>query len=79
MMVIACPFCGPRTESEFLWSGEPVRRPDATVGGDGAALADLLYARDNVRGPHEELWWHKHGCRAWFRVRRNTRDNRILP
>jgi heterotetrameric sarcosine oxidase delta subunit len=79
MLVIACPFCGPRAENEFLCGGEPVRRPDAATGADGAALAELLYVRDNVRGPQDEFWWHKHGCRAWFRIRRDTRDNRILP
>jgi heterotetrameric sarcosine oxidase delta subunit len=79
MLVIACPFCGPRAENEFLCGGEPVRRPDAATGADGAALAELLYARDNVRGPQDEFWWHKHGCRGWFRIRRDTRDNRILP
>jgi sarcosine oxidase subunit delta len=79
MLVIACPFCGPRAEGEFLCGGEPVRRPDTAIGADGAALAELLYARDNAKGPHDEFWWHKHGCRAWFRIRRDTRDNRILP
>jgi sarcosine oxidase delta subunit len=33
--------------------------------------------RDNARGVHEELWWHRLGCRRWFRLRRDTRDNAI--
>jgi sarcosine oxidase subunit delta len=79
MLSINCPHCGPRAEVEFACAGEPVRRPDATAPMDGAALAAILYERDNVRGPHEELWWHRHGCRAWFRVVRDTRDNAVLP
>ena len=56
-----------------MWLAAPV------CGNGFAALAALLYERDNVRGPHEELWWHRHGCRAWFRVVRDTRDNAVLP
>lgn len=79
MLSIACPFCGPRAELEFSCGGEKVPRPDAAAAPDGAALAEILYMRDNVRGVHEELWWHRLGCRRWFRVSRDTRDNGVQP
>jgi sarcosine oxidase subunit delta len=74
MLLVHCPHCGPRSETEFVCGGEPVARPD-----EDRALDDVLYARDNLKGAHVELWWHRHGCRLWFRVRRDTAGNRFLP
>lgn len=74
MLLVHCPHCGPRGEAEFVCGGEPVARPD-----DARRLDDALYARDNAKGVHEELWWHRHGCRLWFRTRRDTATNRFLP
>jgi len=79
MLNIPCPFCGLRAEIEFSCGGEASRRPAADAPPDGAALAELLYMRDNARGVHEELWWHRLGCRRWFRLRRDTRDNAFAP
>lgn len=79
MLRVPCPFCGPRAETEFVCGGEATTRPDAAADLDPRALAEQLYARDNIKGPQAELWWHKHGCRRWFRATRDTRDNRFRP
>ena len=79
MLRLVCPFCGPRNEIEFVCGGEATRRPDGEAVLDPAALSAQLYERDNIKGPHVELWWHKHGCRRWFPVTRDTRDNVIAP
>ena len=34
-----------------------------------------IYLRDNAKGPVEEMWWHKHGCRHWLKLARNTATN----
>lgn len=73
MMLIPCPWCGPRPDSEFSAGGEAhiVRPPDP------AALTDeqwgqYLYFRDNVKGAQCERWFHAYGCRRWFNVARDT-------
>ena len=43
-----------------------------------AQFFDAVYLRDNPAGPHEELWYHRSGCRSWLRVTRNTRTHEIL-
>ncbi len=79
MLLVTCPFCGPRNENEFVCAGEVVSRPaDPAALGD-AALTEFLYLRANIKGRHDEHWWHKHGCRQWFRVARDTADNRFAP
>ncbi|MBL8698882.1 MAG: sarcosine oxidase subunit delta [Alphaproteobacteria bacterium] len=77
MLRITCPFCGPRAETEFACAGEATARPGDPEALDAAAWTAHLYARDNVKGVQDELWWHRHGCRRWFRVTRDTRDNSV--
>ncbi len=77
MMLIPCPWCGPRDQVEFTYGGDAtVRRPapDASE----RAWVDFVYFRDNPRGPHEELWYHGAGCRLWLKVLRDTRTHDIL-
>jgi heterotetrameric sarcosine oxidase delta subunit len=78
MLLIACPYCGPRNETEFHYGGQAhVAYPD-----DPAALSDeewgrYLFVRDNPKGPFAERWCHAEGCRRWFQVVRDTLTNEI--
>ena len=77
MMLIPCPWCGPRSQLEFTYGGDAtLRRPAADA--PEAAWAEYVYLRDNPCGPHDELWYHGAGCRSWFSVRRDTRTHEIL-
>ncbi len=72
MLLIDCPFCGERNETEFIYGG-PVgpARPDATQCTDDVWL-DYLLIVPNPVGPTEERWWHARGCGDWFTVWRDT-------
>ena len=76
MLLIPCPWCGPRAEPEFRFGGEPAIRPAATVG--DAVWGDYLYYRSNEKGPHRELWCHAGGCGQWFVMRRDTVSHAVL-
>jgi sarcosine oxidase subunit delta len=78
MLILACPFCGPRNEQEFVCAGEASQRPAQPQSLDDAAWADHLYHRDNPDTPVHERWWHAHGCRAWLRVRRDPHTQEIV-
>ncbi|MCW7941394.1 ferredoxin [Streptomyces hygroscopicus] len=79
MLLISCPWCGPRDEAEFHYGGQAhVPYPE-----DSAALTDeewarYLFFRDNPKGPFAERWSHAAGCRRWFNAVRNTATNEIL-
>ncbi|WP_254710412.1 sarcosine oxidase subunit delta, partial [Streptomyces lunaelactis] len=79
MLLIPCPWCGPRDEAEFHYGGQAhVPYPE-----DPAALTDqewarYLFFRDNPRGPFAERWSHAAGCRRWFNAVRDTATNEIL-
>jgi sarcosine oxidase subunit delta len=76
-MRLPCPHCGTRGLMEFSYFGAagPVR-PAAGAGAE--AWHDYAHVRENVAGPHRELWQHAHGCRRWLVVTRDTRTHAVL-
>ena len=80
MLLIQCPWCGPRDETEFRYGGQAgVAYPWNAHDLDDAEWADVLLMRDNPKGAWNERWSHAAGCRRWFVVRRNTLTNEMLP
>ena len=78
MLLIPCPWCGPRPEIEFRHAGEAhVARPVDPTATSDAAWADFLYTRNNLRGMHAERWRHLHGCGRFFNCLRDTVTDRI--
>jgi sarcosine oxidase subunit delta len=78
MLLIPCPWCGPRPELEFRYAGEAHRaRPTDPERVDDAAWADFLYMRANPKGMHAERWRHIHGCGRFFNCLRDTISDRI--
>jgi methylglutamate dehydrogenase subunit B len=76
---IPCPFCGERDLAEFAYHGDAsFMRPDPHTDSAASDFYEAVYLRTNPAGPHEELWYHQHGCRSWVRVTRNTRTHEIL-
>jgi heterotetrameric sarcosine oxidase delta subunit len=77
MMVIPCPHCGPRNESEFAFGGavKPARPDPAAV--TDAEWVDYLTVGPNPLGPVHERWWHVRGCGAWVTIWRDTRTHDI--
>ena len=73
MLLIDCPYCGPRPEIEFPYAGQAhIARPaDPAATGDDE-WADFLYMRTNTRGVHAERWRHAHGCGRFFNALRDT-------
>jgi sarcosine oxidase subunit delta len=78
MLVIPCPWCGPRPENEFHYGGQAhVIRPADPSSVDDAAWTAYLYLRDNPRGRHAERWRHQYGCGRFFNCVRDTVTDRI--
>jgi sarcosine oxidase subunit delta len=79
MLLIDCPFCGPRAQLEFRYGGQAgIARPQPPESVDDAAWAAYLYVRDNPKGAHVERWCHRLGCGLWFDVTRDTVTHRML-
>ncbi|NEE20578.1 sarcosine oxidase subunit delta family protein [Streptomyces sp. SID7499] len=79
MLLIPCPWCGPRDEAEFHYGGQAhVPYPEAPASLTDEEWARYLFFRDNPRGPFAERWSHTAGCRRWFNAVRDTSTNEIL-
>ncbi len=79
MLLIPCPWCGPRHESEFENAG-PVRARRAHDPGalSDAQWLDYLLVRPNPCGALRERWWHARGCGEWFEIIRHTATHELL-
>ena len=79
MLLIPCPDCGAREETEFSYGNEAhIVRPEDGDALDDAAWADYVFMKSNVKGILLERWCHSHGCGRWFNVARDTVTNEIL-
>ena len=77
MMLLSCPWCGPRDESEFVCGGAThIMRP--ALAASDAQWAEYLFFRDNPKGLHRERWRHAYGCGQWFNVARHTVTHEIV-
>jgi heterotetrameric sarcosine oxidase delta subunit len=79
MLLIPCPWCGPRDHVEFVYGGDAAaRRPADPAATATDAWDAYIYLRDNPCGPHRELWQHHASCRRWLVVVRDTLTHEIL-
>ncbi|GAA1986446.1 sarcosine oxidase subunit delta [Catenulispora subtropica] len=79
MLLIACPYCGERDETEFHYGGQAhVAHPADPEALTDAEWAEYLFVRANPKGPFAERWSHAAGCRRWFNVLRDTATHQIL-
>ena len=79
MLLIKCPWCGNRDETEFSYGGEAgIKRPLTPAELNDQQWADYLFMRKNSKGKFLEQWNHSLGCRQWFIVQRDTVTYEIL-
>ena len=79
MLLIPCPYCGPRPEIEFRYGGEAhIARPADPTALDDAAWCAFLYLRTNPKGLHAERWRHLHGCGRFLNAVRDTVSDKIV-
>lgn len=79
MLLIPCPWCGPRDEIEFTHGGEAGRdRPPAPAALSDGEWAAHLFMRRNEKGLRRERWHHSAGCRRWFNLSRDTVTHAIV-
>jgi len=79
MMMVPCPWCGPRDAGEFRQAAtEAIPRPDP-----GQATPEqwraYLYLRANALGWVTETWYHRMGCRRYVTLERHTETHEFRP
>ena len=80
MLIIPCPFCGPRDESEFAYCGPKfARRPEDAGAIESEEWVENLTVPPNPVGPVLEHWRHVRGCGAWVLIERDTMTHDMKP
>ena len=76
-MLVPCPWCGERDESEFSFGGEAhLERPNESCSDKN--WTEYIFMRKNIKGENKERWNHSSGCRQWFNAIRDTTTNTFL-
>lgn len=79
MLLIECPWCGHRDQTEFSAHGEAhIARPLDTASLTDEQWGDYVFFRKNPKGLHYERWLHVYGCRRWFNAARDTVSDQIF-
>ena len=79
MLLIACPYCGPRPELEFRYGGEAhIAQAENPAMLDDEAWGAFLYTRSNPQGLLAERWRHLHGCARFFNAVRDTASDAFV-
>lgn len=72
MIILSCPFCGPRGEGEFHFGGDfGNARPEGFEQVSADQWSRYLHHRRNPKGSASEIWMHL-TCGEIFRVDRDT-------
>lgn len=75
MLLIHCPWRGPRPEPEFVHGGELRPTPHTDLGDE--ERGGHPGHRSNPHSPHARRWWHAHGCGSLFNAVRDTHGGRF--
>jgi heterotetrameric sarcosine oxidase delta subunit len=76
MMLLECPWCGPRNADEFAHVGEAPNRPDPATA-SAEQWRGYLYLSANPAGWVHEWWLHRGGCRRYLAATRDTLTNTV--
>lgn len=77
MLLIPCPYCGPRDESEFVYGGRVIKLPAMDESDNLEDWHDAIHMRSNSTGLHPEFWYHDAGCECWIEIDRDVTTHSI--
>ncbi len=75
MLLIPCPHCGPRDESEFTYGGPYSPMPPLEGGSTAEDWHRAVHLGSSGTAPLRELWYHDAGCERWVVLRRDPKSH----
>ncbi|MFT5115187.1 MAG: heterotetrameric sarcosine oxidase delta subunit [Parasphingorhabdus sp.] len=73
MLLIPCPHCGERDESEFDYGGRATDFPELQA--NQSVWYRAIHLSDVNEVIVNEVWFHAAGCECWIEVQRNIRTH----
>ncbi len=78
MLLIPCPLCGEREQTEFSYGGRAIKYPELDASVSIETWHQVLHLRDNPTGDIHEYWYHYAGCECWFEITRDLVSHEIM-
>ena len=78
MLLIKCPWCGERPETEFTYKGDASIKRPKSIHASNKDWPTYIFLRRNNKGLHNEFWQHTASCRQFIKIRRNVVTHEIL-
>ncbi|MCP4433847.1 MAG: sarcosine oxidase subunit delta [Gammaproteobacteria bacterium] len=69
MLLVPCPHCGDRDESEFDYGGRAIDSP--ALQADLTQWHEAIHLPDSIESNVTEIWFHTAGCECWIKLQRN--------
>ncbi|MCP5087160.1 MAG: sarcosine oxidase subunit delta [Rhodobacteraceae bacterium] len=66
MLLIPCPNCGPRDETEFTYGGPVSQWPEMNGGSTTKDWHRAVHFKSSKSTLVSELWYHDAGCERWI-------------
>jgi len=76
VLLIPCPYCGERDESEFDYGGRTVDLPELNA--SSVEWHKALHLHEVDKNFIDEDWFHTVGCESWIRLKRNPDSHEFL-
>ena len=77
MLLIPCPYCGERDESEFTYGGSSRNYPTFDEGRSISDWYQSVYLPKLHQNVLCEYWYHTAGCEQWIELKRDLCTHKI--
>ena len=79
MLLINCPCCGERDQSEFSYGGRSTNYPALDSSASREEWHRAIHLHDGSQKVIREYWYHEFGCEQWIEIFRNVDSHEMTP
>jgi len=79
MLLINCPYCGERDQSEFSYGGRIRNYPALDSSASIETWHRAIHLHDSSQTPIGEYWHHECGCEQWIEINRDVDSHEMTP
>ncbi len=77
MLLISCPYCGERDESEFSYGGPSAKYPAMNSSTSIEKWHRTIHLPGSSQKVLREYWYHESGCEQWIEINRDIDSHEI--
>ncbi len=79
MLLINCPHCGERDQSEFSYGGRYAKYPALDSTASIEKWHRAIHLHHSSQNLIREYWYHECGCEQWIEIDRDVDSHEMTP